>query len=290
MKIIYNPTAGGGRSERHRQRLEKLLKGRGQSYRLLPTEKPGHATQLAHQLVAEGEGRVVVMGGDGTIGEAVNGLLGSDCELGLIPVGTGNDLARSLGLPFNNVGGALEVLEKGGTKAIDIGWERDRHFILMTAIGYPAHVAEETNRMTRLKGSLAFFAAVYKALGRMKPISVRMWLDDEERELNCTSILLQNTPYCGGGQFMAPQASLEDGKLDVVVIAPVGKLDLMLNFPRIYRGTHVTHPAFSVHRASHVRIETETPMRKMFDGDICGETPLEARAMRAALRVVVPLE
>ncbi|HSR49213.1 MAG TPA: diacylglycerol kinase family protein [Acidobacteriota bacterium] len=290
MKIIYNPISGRGRGDRDRARLEDWLRRRGRSYQLLATEGPKHATRLAHGLVAEGEGRIVVMGGDGTIGEVVNGILGSDCELAIIPSGTGNDLARSLGLPFKDMEAALNLLETGQAKSIDIGWERDRHFILMAAIGYPAHVAEETNRMKRLKGPLAFFAAVYKALGRMKPISVRMWLDGEEKQLECTSILLQNTPYCGGGQLMAPQASMQDGKLDVVVIGPVGKLDLMLNFPRIYRGTHVTHPAFSVYQAAQVRIETETAMHKMFDGDVEGETPLEARAMRAALKVVVPLE
>ncbi len=290
MKVIYNPTAGNGKSGRRLHLFQNSMKEAGLLAEMVPTERPGHAAELARQFCESGERRIVVMGGDGTIGEAVNGMVGGSTELGLVPLGTGNDLARSLGIKPNDVPSAVQVLATGQPESIDIGWERDRLFVLMAALGYPALVSEETNRMRRLKGSLAFFASVYKALRRMQTITVAMTLDSRTTELECTSILVQNTPYCGGGQLMAPNASLQDGQFDVVVIGPIGKLDLMMNFPKVYSGRHVDHWAFTVYRAHEVRIEPTVKLKKMFDGDLHGESPLEARSLRRALRVVVPLK
>lgn len=290
MKIIANPAAGHGQGESWINRLQRRLQQNGEKYELLKTRRPGHAMELARQLAESGERRIVVLGGDGTIAEVIPALAETDLELGILPVGTGNDLARSLGIPLNDLEASLEVLRGGRLRRIDIGWERDRLFALMAAVGYPSLVSEETNKMKRLKGTAAFFAAVYKALGRMKVLSVHMVLDGEPLELECTSVMVQNTPYCGGGQLVAPAASLEDGMLDVVVIGAVGKLSMMYHFPKVYRGTHIEHPAFSVFRARSVEVRTESPLPKMFDGDLCGTTPLEAKSIGGALSVVVPLE
>lgn len=261
----------------------------GLSYRISWTEGPGHARDLAQGFVQEGVGKIAVLGGDGTINEVINGIVGSSVQLGLLPVGTGNDLARSLGIPFNRIDKAVEILAGGRVEAIDAGWEGGRIFSLMVGVGFPAAVAEQANR-SRLRGSAAFFASVYGALRRMETIPVVLTLDGATRDLRCTSILIQNTPFCGGGQRMAPQASLSDGLLDVVVIGPIGKANLMLHFPRVYRGTHVDHPAFSVFRARTVEIETGVELPKMLDGDILGSTPVAAKALPAALKVIVPLK
>lgn len=282
--------AGRGQGKQNIERLHRRLRGQAHRYDLIETDGPGHATQLASELAESGERRIVVMGGDGTIAEAVPALLETDLELGVIPVGTGNDLARSLRIPLNDLDAALAVLQKGRTQRIDIGHERDRSFVLLSALGYPSLVAEETNKMSRLKGTAAYFAAVYKALHRMEVVKIRMVLDGQAQDLECTSVMIQNTPYCGGGQLMAPQASLDDGLLDVVVIGAVGRLSLMAHFPKVYRGTHVDHPAFSIFQAHEVQIHSEVPLRKMFDGDLHGLTPLEAKSVPRALSVVVPLE
>ncbi len=287
MKIIANPVAGHGQGKRWIKRLHRHLRDKPIQYELLKTRSPGDATRLARDLAQAGEQRIIVMGGDGTISEVASALFETEVELGLIPVGTGNDLARSLRVPFNDLEAALEVLRKGRIRRIDAGRERDRSFLLMAAVGYPSLVAEEANRMRRLKGSAAFFTAVYKALRRLRVLKIRMVLDGQARHLECTSVMIQNTPYCGGGQLMAPQASMEDGLLDVVVIGPVGKLSLMAHFPKVYRGTHVGHPAFKAFQARTVEIQSETPLRKMFDGDLCGTTPVEAKSIPGALSVVV---
>ncbi len=290
MRIIANPNAGHGGGVKALRDLHTLLSSSDVRCEIIETQYPGQATEITRDLVDAGERRLIVLGGDGTISEVVNGLSSAEVELGILSVGTGNDVARSLGLPINDLKRGLKVISAGETRTMDVGWERDRRFVSVLGFGFPATVAAETNRMKRLKGSPAFFIAVYKALYRMKPLSARIILDDQTLDLQCTSVLIQNTPYTGGGLLMAPGAKVDDGLFDVVVVDAIGKLDLMVNFPKAYRGKHLKHPSFRVYRSSAVRIESPHPEDKMFDGDIYGRTPLEARVLAGKLKVIAPKE
>ena len=178
MMVIANPRAGHGRGERSIRRLRDAIRRRGYDCTVVPTEHPGHATELARRAADAGDPRVIVMGGDGTISEVVNGLIGSDTELGIIPMGTGNDVARSLGIPRGRLEAALDLAVQGETRPIDVGRERDRHFISVLGVGFPAIVAEQANAFTRLHGSAAFFVAVYKGLHRLRPVPLKIRLDD----------------------------------------------------------------------------------------------------------------
>jgi diacylglycerol kinase (ATP) len=287
MRFILNPYAGRGVSSRFRNRLHRLLKARGVRYELFETAYPGHARELAHA-AAVSHARIVVIGGDGTISEAIGGIIGTDVELAIVSMGTGNDLARSLGIPFNNLEAALAVACSGKPKPIDVGRDVDGHFATSLGLGFPTVVVEERNQIRWLKGSAAFFFAVYRGIRRMHPVRLQLELDDQSLELDCTTILVQNTPYCGGGFMIAPEAAVDDGLLDVVILKPIGALDLMLNFPKVYRGRHLFHPSFSVHRCRRVRVQSAEPLRKTFDGDIYGTAPVEAEALPQALKVIVP--
>lgn len=287
MKVIVNPVAGHGRSPRYLRQLKSCLKSRGLSWDFLETKRPGHARELAENLVSRGYSRLVVMGGDGTISEVMNGILGSDLELGVISVGTGNDVARSLRLPVNAPEKALDIILSDRVLLMDVGCEGERYFLSLLGIGFPAIVAQEANRMKRLKGSPAFFIAVYKALHRMKASPVRIELDDKTIDVKCTSIMVQNTPYTGGGLLIAPDAKMDDGFLDVVIVDDIGKLDLMVNFPKVYKGGHFSHPSFSVYRTRSVRVESTEELPKMIDGEPAGTLPAHATVRRRALKVIV---
>ena len=288
MKIIANLTAGHGRGIRAAQGLQLLLRAKEVEHEIFETRYRGHATEIAQRLFKTGERQIIVFGGDGTISEVVNATVNSGIELGLISIGTGNDLARSLGLPYNNLKKAIEVILKGGSTEIDVGWERDRCFISTLGLGFPVIVANETNKMKYLKGPPAFFVATYKAISHLRPFPVTITLDEETLNLNCTSILVQNTRFCGGGLLMAPAAQINDGLFDVVVVSDIGKVDLMLNFPNIYSGRHLEHPKFSLYRSQSVKIDTPISLRKMFDGDIYGETPVNAKVLRGAVKIITP--
>ena len=288
MMIIANPQAGHGRGARDLERLRDAIRRGGLDARAVPTERPGHATLLAREAAEAGADRIAVMGGDGSIAEVVHGLVGSDTTLAVIPAGTGNDFARSLGIPRGDFDAALDLALHGRARAIDVGRERDRHFVTVAGIGFPAIVADGANRVRWLHGSPAFFFAVYKALHRLRAIPLRIRLDDRTIEKECVAVMIQNTPWTGGGLHMAPDALVDDGALDVVVVERIGRLDLMVNFPKAYRGRHFDHPSFSVHRSRTVAIDAPEPLPKMFDGDLRGTTPLEADVLPGALRVVVP--
>ena len=288
MRIIANPRAGHGRGSRSLQELHDAIRRRGLDCTPVLTEHPGHATRLARRAAEAGEPRIAVLGGDGTISEAVNGLVGSDTVLGVIPTGTGNDIARSLGLPIGDVEAALEIAREGAPRAIDVGHERDRHFVSVLGIGFPSIVADEANRVRWLRGSPAFFFAVYKGLHRLRAVPLEIHLDTGTIEMECVAVLVQNTPYTGGGLLMAPEADVDDGILDVVLVDDIGKLGLMINFPRVYHGGHFSHPSFTAHRTRSVRVRASEPLPKMFDGDLCGRTPLEAEVVPDGVRIAIP--
>ena len=288
MKVIANPYAGFGRG---RSCIRKLRR-RAHELRLeiVETTGPGHATELARKLIRTGVRRLGVMGGDGTISEVVNATAGSLAELAIFSVGTGNDIARSLGLPYNDLEASLGVARNGQVKEIDVGAAGDRYFVSVLGVGFAAQVAAESNRLKWLKGHLSFAVAIYKALWKMEPIPLEIELDDRSLSVNCTSVLVLNTPFTGGGLRLAPDANMSDGLFDIVVIDAIGKLNLMKSLPRVYSGSHLDHPNFSLFRSSSVRIRSEVPTGKMFDGDVCGETPVEARVLPRALKVVHPVK
>lgn len=287
MKVIVNPVAGHGRSPRFLSELKSCLQARGLKWDFFETNRPGHARELAEEMVRQGSNRLVVMGGDGTISEVMNGILGSDLELGVISVGTGNDVARSLGLPVNKPEKALDIILNGRVLLMDVGCEGNRHFLSLLGVGFPVIVAEEANRMKHLKGPPAFFIAVYKALYKMRATAVHLQLDGRRLDVKCTSIMVQNTPYTGGGLLMAPDARMDDGLLDVVIVEDIGKFDLMVNFPKVYKGTHFSHPSFSVYRARNIKIESEEKLPKMVDGDAAGNLPAFITVREKALKVIV---
>ncbi len=286
MKIVANPKAGHGKGARAIKELHLLLGAKEIKYEIFETQYPGHATELAQRLAEKGTRRIIILGGDGTISEVVNTTINSEVELGVISVGTGNDLARSLGLPYNKPEKALEVIFTGKPTKVDVGWEEDRCFISTLGLGFPAIIAQKVNKMKYLKGSPAFFIAAYKTINHLHPIPVRITLDDETLDVNCTSILIQNTRFCGGGLLVAPAARTDDGLFDVVVVNDIGKVDLMMNFPKIYSGRHLKHPKFSLYRSQSVRIDTPINLSKMFDGDIYGQTPVNAKVLRGAATII----
>ncbi|MCK5440103.1 MAG: hypothetical protein KAI97_09165, partial [Gemmatimonadetes bacterium] len=182
---------------------------------------------------------------------------------------------------------SLDLAISGSVRAIDVGRERDRHFISVLGLGFPTIVADAANRARWLKGPPAFFVSVYKGLYRLRPVRLVIELDDRTLEMESVAVMIQNTPYTGGGLHMAPGAQIDDGLLDVVVVDDIGRFNLMLNFPKVYRGRHLDHPSFTLHQSQTVRITSPEPMPKMFDGDLIGTSPLEASVVPRSLKVVV---
>ncbi len=287
MRVIVNPMSGRGRGRSWFSRLVAATSVQGLECDFHLTEGPGHATVLAAEAAWSGAEAVIAVGGDGTHSEVAHALVGSDTCLGIVAIGTGNDLARTLGLPLGDPAVALEIIKARKTRRIDVGRDCDRYFVSLLGVGFPAEVAAEAGRFRRLSGAAAFSAGVYRALHRMRVFPVELSLDGKVRQVAATSILVQNTPFTGGGLAIAPGASVDDGLLDIIVVDDIGRLSLMWNFPKVYRGRHLTHPHFRAYRCRTVEITSTEKVRKTLDGDPFGVTPARVTVSPRALKVIV---
>ena len=287
LAIIANPAAGRGRGRRVAQEVESILKDKDVDFEIFYTEGHRHGIELAEKASRNHE-VVAALGGDGTIGEVLEGIYKSTSILGIIPGGTGNDYARGLGLP-RNAAVAVETLLNGTPTPIDVGIENDKVFGVLASIGFPVTVIEyvNTHRDGALKGPAAILAGVAHTLKHLKSYDVKITLDEEVLERNVLGILVMNMPYGGGGLKFAPAARFDDGHFTVVIIDKVSKWELATALPRVYFGGHTTHPAVTIKTAKTVQFDCE-PLPKMFDGDLCAATPLSARIEPLAARVMLP--
>lgn len=291
MLVILNPVAGRYRAGRQQTTLRYLLTQTAQQvgcrWQMRVTTRPGEATELARQAAANGTPIVVAAGGDGTLGEVANGLVGTTTHLGVLPLGTGNDFARCVGIS-QNLAVAVETLFTGKPCKVDLGRVGDRYFINVAGCGFDAAVAQRVNRGFRLlHGTAAYVAAVYQTLITFKAVQMRLIIDGEpisERALLCT---VANSQSYGGGMRIAPLAQVDDGWLDVCLVKAVGKMEFMRIFPRVFTGTHITHPRFMMRKAKRIEVESEPPVPVLVDGDVIGSTPAVFQVYPEAVHVVL---
>jgi diacylglycerol kinase (ATP) len=292
MVVILNPAAGRYRAMRHQQTLESLLqqasRHTGMTWRIVKTTHAGHATELARQAAEAGVRLVVAAGGDGTCGEVVNGIVGTPTRLGVLPLGTGNDFARCAGIS-ENLQTAVENLFTGKPHRVDLGWVNGRYFINIAGCGFDAAVAERANRGFRfLSGTAAYIAAVALTIITFKPPQMRITMDDEEVYLRALLCTVANTQSYGGGMRIAPYAQVDDGLLDVCIAQVVSKLEFLRVFPRVFSGSHISHPRFLMRKAQSVQVESTPPAPVLVDGDVMGTTPAEFRVYPAAIEAILP--
>ena len=288
--LIANPTAGRGAAKGKVDELQGILRRLGVRHELTLTRSEGDATGIARKAAAAGWPLVVAVGGDGTMWEVLNGVAGTPSALGIVPTGTGNDMARSLGIPLN-LAGAARVLaaENHELRPVDVGEDPDGKFGIVLGLNFPSEVMRYVNTGAGpFRGSLAITAGVVRTVTRLRAERMRLELDGKALEADVAGLFIMNTPYTGGGLFMAPEAHPDDGWLDVVILGRIGRLDLLRTLPRAYKGTHVTHPSVSITRCQRISVETDRPLDKLFDGNVHGKSPVRAQVAHHALRVAVP--
>ncbi len=242
----------------------------------------------------------MALGGDGTVNEVVNGLAPGGAagpELAILPFGTGRDTIRTYGIP-KQPQRALELLRGGRTRTIDLGratfctasGEGTRWYINIGSCGLTGAVAERAERTSkRLGGTPSFLFATVATFAAWRNVRFRVQVDDEPPlELVANNVICANGRAFGGGIRICPQAEPDDGFLDVLVWGDVGKLDLALNLPRLYRGTHLGHRKVTVLRARRVHVEPERALPLELDGELPGTTPATFEIAPQALRLRVP--
>ena len=298
--FLVNPAAANGSTGRRWPELARRAAALGLQGETLVSERPGHLAELAAEAAAAGATAIVVVGGDGTVHEVVDGLARAGAsdrvELGLIPFGTGRDFARSLRIP-RRLDDALEVVRGGRVRTVDIGratyasdnGEAVAHFANFAGAGISGAIADRANRTTKaFGGRLSFIWATLAVFTRWQPTEMTVEIDGERRQVLLLEALAMNGDYTAGGMWVAPEASLEDGTFDVVLIGDFSKAEFTTTFPKIYRGTHVSHPKVEIVRARELRVDAPSPLPIVLDGEQPGTTPVRFEVVPGALRVRVP--
>lgn len=285
--LIVNPHAGGGRTAKALPEVEDALRGHGLPYRVERTRSIDHATELGRDAVARGE-VAVSFGGDGLVGAVAHGVRGTEGVLGVLPGGRGNDFARKLGIPLKPVA-AAEVLARGATRTVDVAEVDDRTFLGIASYGFDSAVQDRANATTRVRGQVVYLYAALRELAAWKAAGLRYTVaGSAEQRLEGYAVAACNSGVFGGGMALAPEASLEDGLLDVVLVADTSKRAYLRGLGRVFSGKHLADAHVSLLRAAEVRVDADRPFRIYADGDPIGVTPATIRAVPAALRVLVP--
>lgn len=291
--FIVNPRAGGGRTGRFWPQLRSELTRLGVAVHSSETSESGEAAELARRAAGDGYELVVAVGGDGTVNEVVNGLVNQDgaslAALGCLFTGRGCDGVRNFGLP-RDLREACRRLLEGEEKRVDLGlvrWGRggERYFIGSAGAGFDAAVAQKA-QVGKVGGILSYLPALATTLLTYR--NQRMIVEADGRTLFdglAAAVVIANGAYFAGGMKIAPGATLNDGRLDLVVLGDLGAIEIICWTPSVYWGRHLANPKISTHQVESVRLSGVAPMPCHLDGEVSGETPLTVQVLPRALRL-----
>jgi len=282
--LLANPAAGRGRSHLIVDQVAQRLGAQGASVDVLQARDAQDALDLARKAVADGVDTLATLGGDGMIHLAVQAVANTGTALGVVPMGTGNDFARSLGLPDDPLAAADRVAD-GVRRTIDAARSGERYFATVMAAGFDAAVNERANGMRWPHGDLRYTIAAVAVLGSWKALPYTFEIDGEERQVEAMLVCIANTDSYGGGLRVPWGALPDDGLLDVIVIRPTSKLEFLRVLPQTRAGKHVNHPAFERIRARRVTVAAPG-ITAYADGEPFGPLPLTVECVPGGLTVL----
>jgi len=283
--VLTNPTAGKGRGARMRDEALPRFHGAGWRTTALTGRDADETLDLARVAAAERPDALVVCGGDGMVNLGLQAVAGTGVPLGILPAGTGNDFARTLGLPLGSGASAAVRIMHGTQRTVDLARIGERYFGGVLAAGFDAVVNERANRMRWPRGQLRYHLATLAELRVFRPLRYVVELDGVERQLEAMLVAVGNGPAFGGGLRIAHGAELDDGLLDVVVIKPLSRRELVRTYPKLFDGSHVSHPQYERHRVRRVSIAS-AGIVGYADGERFGPLPLSVEAVPGALQVI----
>ena len=303
--LVMNPASAGGRTHRNWPAIATALESAGVTFDLHRTTAADDATQAVRAALARGYRTIVLVGGDGTLNEVVNGFfdpegrpIGGEATLALLPSGTGGDFRRAAGIPAS-LAAASRLIASGTSRRIDAGrvdfadGER-RFFINIADCGMGGEVVARINRSAHKRGGLGgsamFLSASLATLLRYQSRVAQVEIDGVAVERDVRSVVVANGRYFGGGMRVAPDAALDDGRFDVVIIAETGRFRALTGIPSLYRGRHIARREVEVHRAAMVRVSCDgAPMLFDVEGEQVGTTPATLTCLPGAIKLCAPV-
>ncbi len=288
--VVANPTAGRGKSGKRIGVVDAMLRELRVEHEVLVAGSAKEMESTCRDAAERGAGVVAVIGGDGTVSCAANGVLGTGAVLAVLPAGTGNDFATAIGA--RTLRGSVRLLADPKTASIDVVRARtvgsERCFVNIAGAGFDSEVNETANAMhLNLGGTGTYVAALVKTLSRFTPAHYDLIVDDERLTLDAMLVVVGSGLSYGGGMKVLPDASLDDGVLDVCIVEALSKGAFLRAFPKVFMGTHTEHPKVRMMRATSVTIEANRDMQVYADGEHVGALPASFDVMPGALQVVV---
>ena len=286
--LVINPTSGSGTGATNGNRVAVYLSARNIEHEIISGSS---ASSLASNLALfisnfpECSG-VIAVGGDGLAHIVLQKTTPAQIPLAIIPAGTGNDFVRSLGWSLESLEPYLEVILSTPPISIDLGLVNGEWFGAVLSTGFDSMVNERANTMSWPKGPMKYNAAIAIELPRFKPRRYEITLDDRSISTQAMLIAVANAPSYGGGMLVCPDADIEDSLFDVMVLHPVSKLEFLKVFPRVFKGTHVTHPAVEIVRSASVKISADAVAYA--DGERIGPLPISAQCIPKAMLTWTP--
>jgi diacylglycerol kinase (ATP) len=287
--LLVNPTAGKGRAAGVVARVVERLRAGGNDVAILVGRDVEHAQELARTAVDDGVGAVVALGGDGMVHLALNVVAGTPTPLGVVPAGTGNDLANSLRLPTKDPVAAAGViadrLADGGPRPMDAVKVGDRWFGCVLGAGFDSRVNDRANRMSWPRGRMRYNLAMVAELRVFKPLPFVLDIDGEHWETEAMLVAIGNASSYGAGMQVCPAADLHDGLVDITVLGPLSKPEFLKAFPKVFKGTHVDHPAVTCKKARVVSLASPG-VTAYADGEFLAELPITCETVAGAVQIL----
>jgi YegS/Rv2252/BmrU family lipid kinase len=287
LAVIINPFAGGGRAARELNAVEASLHRLGLEHHVERTHSLDHARELA-RAAADADEIAVAFGGDGLIGAVADALRHTDGVLGVLPGGRGNDFARMLGIT-GSPSEACEVLAHGEVRRLDLGVIGDKTFIGIASCGFDSVANRIANETTLVRGRLVYAYGLLRALAGWRPATFTVTVDGAEpRTVSGYTVAAANSRYYGGGMMLAPDATLQDGILDLVLILETPKLRFLRKAPAVFTGAHVRLENVELLRGRTIEIAASRPFTMYADGDPIAELPVTVGVLPGAVQTLVP--
>ena len=289
VSVIINPAAGGGRSVETWKAAQQILAGAGWDLHVAFTRYRGHATELAAEAVRQGTRLVVAVGGDGTAHEVVNGLpIPGTVNFGLIPGGTGNDFAKTLGIPLD-ARAAAAVLVQGAPRVIDIGRVLGTFFLNVAGVGFDAEVSRVLNRAPKiLPGAVAYVWGILRTILFYHAQPTTLTMDTTTWQGKSLLAAVGNAKFYGGGMMMCPHAVIDDGRFSVVVGGDLNVVEVLMVLPSLFKGQHLSHPKVTEFESVRVAVDGPARVPVHADGEVIGSLPAVFDLIPHALPVIVP--
>ena len=284
MLILFaNPSSGRGKGGKVLSIIENFLKLSNEVFSSISTKSLEKSIFLLRESANKyPQAKIIVIGGDGMLHAAINNVQGN--PIGLIPAGTGNDFARALGLSLEDPIENIRRVLSADVEEVDLGKIGDEYFAAICSTGFDSVVNERANKLKWPTGKMKYNIAMLLELPRFKPRSYEIVIDGKKMQTQAMLIAIANGLSYGGGMKVCPAADIQDGLLDIMILAPVPKLEFIRIFPSVFKGLHVTHPAVSILQGRSIQIKADAVAYA--DGERIGELPLDVSISHNKLKVL----